>query len=263
MESVTYNVHPIEYNTDLQDWATKSRYWARLGIDVGASTEFSPLTLKALYVTGLVVAICKSVTILLSADNLISATYYPAYGVFASAIELLGRCLRGDETTWKHTEDITDGFKWLASPHFDSYASVPSDHNLVSTINYSYSITELVNLRHFAAHGQGANQAKPQEDILARQDSDRLAIKDFDYFILAEMPSLIGVAIEAYLYELTFNEALAKRLARSLVTPYRNRPIFDALWSFPITMESYPKSIGQALGDLDWTYKSWLNTSAA
>ncbi len=253
MNSDIYNVYPIESNTDLQDWVEMSPCWLRLGKDIGVTSEFSALTLKSFYVTGLVITICNSVTILLSTGNLISTTYYPAYGVFASTVELLGRCLRGNDTNKNSTQDLTEGFKWLANPNAKLYKSLQENHILVSTINYTYSIKELVDLRHFAAHGQGMNQAKHQ-DITGK--TDRLKIKDFDYLILAEMPPLIGNAMQAYLHELTFNETLAKSLAKASVTPYRNRPILDVLLSYQTTMGSFPERVGHVLSNFDWTYKS-------
>lgn len=233
MTSEIYNVQLVSPSSDLY-------IWTELGASVGANPKFNALTLKALYITGLVLALCRSVNLLLSKDYLISTTYYPAYAVFASTIDLLGRCLRGNGKTKQSMQDITEGFKWLANPNFDAYGAIPKDHILVKTILYDYTIEDLVNLRNFAAHGQGANKAK---------------IQDFDYFVLSKMPPIIGSAVQYYLHELTLNEMLAANLAKALVTPYRNRPVFDALWGFQATMDLFPMHVGQSLYNLDWSYK--------
>jgi hypothetical protein len=69
------------------------------------------LTIKAAYVIGIIYCICESVSILLSKPEKLKFTYIPAYGEFASGVELLGRCLRGNHKTYGNSKDLEAGFK--------------------------------------------------------------------------------------------------------------------------------------------------------
>ena len=70
--------------------------WLRLRELAGAAEIFTPVEVKAYYVFGLVYDIGLSVDWLLKAHDAWPNTYFPALSVFASAIELLGRCLSGN-----------------------------------------------------------------------------------------------------------------------------------------------------------------------
>jgi hypothetical protein len=161
--------------------------------------------------------------------------------VFSTAVELLGRCVNGARAKERSTNNLISGFKWITMPQYSQYQSIGRNQKVVTTRLFSYSIDELVALRNFSAHGQ------------AVKTND---IKDFDYFILGEMPLLMGNAVENYLSELKSSTDLAEQLARAEIFPYRNRPIFDSLWAFNAEINSFPKSIGNAFRSMDWTYKS-------
>lgn len=101
--------------------------WEQLRTEV-ANARFTAVEIKAFYVIGLILEICASVDCLLKADSLSEdghplayqvfrsgGRYLPAFGVFASGIELLGRCLTGNNTP-QVNENLRVGFHYLASP---------------------------------------------------------------------------------------------------------------------------------------------------
>jgi hypothetical protein len=205
--------------------------------------SFDALTIKALYVTGVIFHLCLAVNILLDPQNLTPTVFYPAYAVFASAIDLLGRCITGNVTDRKTNNDLITGFKWLARPYADQYATVDESSVLITTANFSYTIRSLVALRHFAAHGQA----------ILRSDA-----ADFDLLVLGELPPVLGAAIQEYLTELTRNAAMATNLARASIAPFQSRPIFDALWEFMSLEDRFPEKVAGAVRSMDWSYKSPL-----
>ncbi len=239
-----YNVGLKNPTIVLDRWANEAPRWTSLAQEVGVVREFKPLTVKVLYITGLILASCRSISILLDKNNLVSTTFYPAYGIFASSIDLLGRCIRGDDNIRSVTDDIRAGFRWLAQPSISSYETVSLEETIVKTKIFSYSINDLIALRHFAAHGQATTATE---------------IKDFDYLLLAEMPPLLATGVQSYLTELMSSEMLASNLARASVAPYRNRPIFDALWGFNADAVSFPKAVAEAIRKSDWSYKLCLS----
>lgn len=227
------------------DWATQSPSWEKLGQDIGVDPGFYPLTVKALYVTGIILAACQSIDTLLNSKNLISTTFFPAYAIYASIIDLLGRCIRGNDTTRDSTKDIRAGFQWLAQPDMSSYANVRERHLLVTTTtswgstNREYPIRELVAMRHFATHGQAGS----------------IDLPDFDYSILGEMLPILAKGVEEYLKALESSPEPCVQLAKARVVPYRNRPIFETLWQCHGRDQSFPVAVGNALRKCDWSYK--------
>jgi hypothetical protein len=269
MSQQPYNVCPTAPTNVTSEWQAAALLWTALYREVGGSSHFSPLTIKARYVTGVMLATCRSVTILLGERQLIETTFYPAYIVFASAVELLGRCIRGNASVKGTTADLEAGLQWLASPNTPGLNTpgqqVSPDRVLVATTNYTYTIKELIALRNYSAHGQGVLKSAGMPELLALhnvansaaqgQAAQQPAIKDFDYLILGEMPTLLGNGVEAYLTALWSSEELANNLAHAAVTPFRNRPILDSMWNFPADEAVYPASIGSAFRAMDWTYK--------
>jgi len=221
------------------EWLSQEPGWVRLNLDVGGNENFFPLTVKAFYVIGLMLAACRGVTILLQDKRLFDTTYFPAYAVFSSSIDLLGRCLRGNPGTKGTQEDLAAGFQWLAKPDFPDFAHVPATHTLVSTQNASYSIRTLVSFRNYAAHGQAVS-SQP--------------LPPFDYLVLEQFPPLLSRGMETYWSLLQTTELPCNSLAAALVTPYRNRPLFETLWSFKGGGGKPYPPIGDLFLDVDWTY---------
>jgi hypothetical protein len=240
MSETPVNVFLSSPTVPIEAWNEQDRRWARLNVDVGGDDGFYPLTVKAFFVFGVQLANFWSVSSLLKEGNLPDITYLPAFALFASGVELLGRCLRGNIGTSGSTADLIAGLKWLASPDFDRYESVLDAYELVSTSNASYSISQLVALRRYAAHGQGAViQGAPP----------------LDFLILQEMPLIISPAMEAYWDQLQRLPAPCNALAKANVAPIRSRPIFDTLWTFSRRERGRDLAIGEIFGRLDWTYK--------
>ena len=242
MSDAPYSVRQLPPGA-VPEWEEEAPAWNYLARGVLAEGSTDPLTIKAFYVTGLILHSCLSVNILLAPDNLISTTYYAAYGTFAASIELLGRCIRGNRTNRDTGRDLAAGFKWLARPMHPLSEEVAEDSVLVSTINFPYTISDLVALRHFASHGQAINLS---------------TIRDFDYLVLAELQPLLADSIQDYLTHLASNVHLATSLARSSIAPFRNRPIFDGVWPFPMGHHEFPLAVGAAIRKLDWSYKDPL-----
>ena len=67
---------------------------------------------------GVIHTLCESVGILLNSPNVKGVSYIPALGIFASGIEILGRCLRGNSSTEGSTTDLRAGYQWLTSCYF-------------------------------------------------------------------------------------------------------------------------------------------------
>lgn len=207
---------PVKFKLDaptdhVDEWKSVAPLWHDLNASVRGNPAFSALTIKGAYVVGVIHGICQSVTCLLAASHVFrEATYIPAYGVFASGVELLGRCINGNHTNQGNSRDIKTGFKYMASA---SPETVADDDVLVRTSYGQYTIEQLTYLRHFAAHGQATAQF-----VL------------FDNEILAAMPPLIADGLERYWNALQKDTDLCNKLARAKVLALRNAPVFTS-WS--------------------------------
>lgn len=241
MTDAPVNVLLQEPTEAVPGWERQKRLWLELNKQVGGNPQFFPLTVKAFYVFGVMPSIFRSVSTLLTSSSLQSTTYLPAYALFGSGIELLGRCIRGNPRTTGTSGDLRAGFRWLASPGLDRFSEIPDDYELAQTMNGGYSIDHLVALRNFAAHGQASLPKDPPE---------------LDYLILQEFPSLISTGMEHYWAELQRKPAPCNALARASVAPYRNRPIFDSLWAFSRDNEGRYLAISEVFTKLDWRYRN-------
>lgn len=195
----------------IETWPEEETQWITLNKEAKGNPEFYPLTIKAAYVVGVIHSICESVSRLLD-PNAIQTTYIPAYGVFSSGIDILGRCVAGN-STYSSRGDVKVGFKWLVR---SAYESVPDDHVLIKTSNFEYTIDMLTDLRHFAAHGQAASKKMDEGTYLFRR---------IDYEILGEMSPLLADGLARYWNELIHDESLCNRLARANIIRLREWPI--------------------------------------
>jgi hypothetical protein len=189
----------------LANWSSEASEWENINRRIGGNPDFYPLTIKAAYVIGLIHDLCQSVSILLSSKVNRDITYLPAYGLFASGIDLLGRCLQGNSTT-NPGNDLMNGFKWLVS---SSFTTVSDAHILTTTSLGDYPINRLVGMRHFSAHGQAT--PRPPHSI--------------DYELLGKMPALLADGLERYWYQLQQSDDLCNNLAKANVIPFRNWPV--------------------------------------
>jgi hypothetical protein len=228
----------------LDNWEEQAEQWREIN---PGNSAFYPLTVKAGYVIGVIYDICECVSHLLKYPGNYQSVYIPAYGVFASGVEILGRCLRGNASFKNADKDLKFGFKWLASWESpQNYTQVPQSCKLVRTSSREYTIQELMTLRHFAAHGQGRMGESATGSDITSIDSE----------ILEKMPYLIKNGLEAYwsrlqpypgrqeITEESWNslaEELCNKLAEAKITPFRDWPVFRC-WSLfdPQHAEPHP-----------------------
>jgi hypothetical protein len=216
----------------------QSNKWEQLKQLANAKEIFTPVEIKAYYIIGLVDDICQSVQFLVKADKCWPEKYLPAFSLFASAVDLLGRCLTGNRTL-NVNENLRVGFWYLfhptSSPPLRSLdptnATMP---DLVRTPHLSYSVADLVALRHYSAHGQAASNNLPS----------------VDNELLAQFPKPTGDAMETYWSALQSEVEYCTRLGDALIDLYANRaePLSKTLNYF---------ARGDAAGDLfyrlDWS----------
>lgn len=229
------NVKPEAPTEEPEDWPEQVEQWKTLNREAGGNPDFFPLTIKAGYVIGVIHDICESVSCLLGAPNARKTTYIPAYGVFASGIEILGRCIRGDSGISESVKDIKAGFKWLAS---SSYENVPDDYVLIKASGSNgYTIEWLIHLRHFAAHGQAASKYQ---------------FGNIDYEILSRMPPLIANGLERYWNGLGQNDTYCNRLAKAKIIALRNWPVLKSWLLFERNEHGVHHSITEIFSKFDW-----------
>lgn len=229
------------------DWDKQSQQWLSINQDAGGNPDFYPLTVKGSYVIGIIHTICESVSILLRDPNAKVTTYLPAYGVFASSIELLGCCINGNSTTRNNNKDLKTGFKWLGASFFedfkDRYEEFPDNIILIQTAAYMYTVPQLVALRHLAAHGQAT--------------SDKTIYGDYkfgyiDYEILGQFPALLAKGLENYWTKLQTDEELCNRLAKANIIALRKWPVFLSWSLFEADSSGNYLSIEQIFSKFNW-----------
>jgi hypothetical protein len=220
-------------------WQNEEQMWKTLSREAFGCQDFHPITTKAMYVLGVIHSICTSVTALLKGP--IAATYLPAYGVLASGIDLLGRCIRGNPTPRTAPQrdlpsDLLEGFRWLANSYYRG--QVPNDI-IQTNNNRRYAIDYLVALRHFAAHGQATT---------------RYQLQDIDYEIIERLKPLVIEGLDTYWERLKSDDQdLSNNLARANVMGFRALPVQVILELFspdPVTGEDL--SVLKLFNRFDW-----------
>jgi len=196
-----------------------------------ANKEFTALEIKAFYVIGLILEICASVDCLLKANGLLADShqlahqvfmsggrYLPAFGVFASGIELIGRCLTGNKTPCVN-QNLNVGFHYLAEPIPNPpLCSIPIKKEVVRT-SRRYTVQDLIDLRNYAAHGQATVGKK--DTTGKRVPVKQLPGIERDLF--GKLPDKMGNAIETYWTGLQNNKDHCTNLANARLDPYSNR----------------------------------------
>ncbi|MCL4261962.1 MAG: hypothetical protein KJ069_02035 [Anaerolineae bacterium] len=234
------NVKPGTPTGSIHGWAQEAADWTRLNSDTGGNPDFFPLTVKAIYVIGVIYDLCESVGHLLRHPTAEETTYIPAYGVFASGVELLGRCINGNTSTRSTALDLATGFKWLAS---SSYSAISDTHVLIATSSFSYTIDMLTALRHFAAHGQATSNIT---------SSGTYKFGNIDYEILSQMPPLIADGLERYWSQLQNDDDLCNMLAQANIIALRNWPVFRSLSLFEKNEKGMYHSITEIFNRFNW-----------
>jgi len=221
-------------------WSKQAADWEAVKQETRGNPGFYPLTVKATYVVGVIHDICTSVNCLLQVRReLLPATYIPAYGVCASGIELLGRCILGVEDSGASVESLKTGFKWLRTP---SDATIPDSHPLITTNGGAYDIETLVYLRHFAAHGQAT----------VRPRAANHGLPDIDLEILGHLPPLIAGGLERWWNRLQHSEDLCNSLARANIIAFRKWPVFNMWTLFEADAQGRHRSITDIFNEFDW-----------
>lgn len=250
----------------LAAWPQERSEWIELNRVIGGHPLFHPLTIKAAYVVGVIHQLCECVTFLLRAPvqsleaqihpwlgpkpagHPWQTTYVPAFSLVASAVNLLGRCLRGnDDAARRSTEDIEAGFKWLHSPRYDptaigdtayGYHGVSTQSPLISTSARGYTIEQLVKMRHYSAHGQAVAVG--------------YRFPEADYEILAKMPEMLAMGLEQYWAALVNYPDPCDRLAKANIVAYRGMPILTSWIVFSAGTDGRNHSITEIFSDFDW-----------
>jgi hypothetical protein len=222
------------------DWSTQAAQWETLKQETRGNPGFHPLTVKATYVVGVIHDICTSVTCLLKVrPELLPATYIPAYGVCASGIEILGRCILGVADTGSSVESLKTGFKWL---HDSSHAATPDSYQLITTNNGTYDIGTLADLRHFAAHGQATTNPR----------SAVRRFPDIDLDILGHLPPLIADGLERWWGDLQQKEDPCNKLAEANVIAFRTWPVYKMWGLFERDAQGRYRSITDIFTEFNW-----------
>lgn len=203
---------------------TNQSAWEILNQTAGGHPDFTAVEIKSFYVFGLIEDICESVEWLLRSGKPGDPSawpnrYLPAFGVLASGIDLLGRCLTGN-TTHEVNENLRVGFYFLANPTSSappkSITATQVSSTMITTSHMPYSVSQLIGLRNYAAHGQAASKG---------------GLPGIDNELLAQFPPLMGVAMETYWAGLINDREYCLRLGTAEIGLYSHRvePLADTL----------------------------------
>ena len=204
--------------------------WEQLRQGV-ANKEFTALEIKAFYVIGIILEICASVDCLLRANSLLAdnhplahqvfmsgGRYLPAFGVFASGVELIGRCLTGNKIP-QVNENLNVGFYYLAAPApKPTLCNIPMNTEVVRT-SRPYTVQDLIDLRNYAAHGQST---------VGKKDTSGKWVPvspppGIERELFGRLPEKMGSAIETYWTGLQCDDKHCGKLANARIDPYSNR----------------------------------------
>ncbi len=186
-------------------------------LNVGNAVQWPPISLKALYVLGIIHDFCHAANHLLVSDLAWPTFYLPAYNLVASGIEILGRVV-GGEVRDQGTVGINfrKGFGYLRET-----TPLPGEppEIVIATNHNKYNVSALIELRNFATHGQATFDPKNMK---------------IDIELLDNFPTLIAAALERYWNELQRDVGLCELLAQANVVPLHIRadPIRKMLMLF-------------------------------
>jgi len=225
-----------------------------------ANSQFTHVEIKAFYVLGLILEICESVDCLLKANSLSKnghplayqvfasgGRYLPSFGIFASGVELLGRCLTGNETV-DVNENLNVGFHYLAKPNPAPLLNdIPMGIDVVKT-SRSYSIQDLIDLRNYAAHGQSTVSEK---DANGKKRIPKSNLPGIERELFGKLPHKMGQAIDIYWLALVNDVEHCRRLAKARIDPYNNRigPLHHVISYFG---QIPYQSAGSLFNKFDW-----------
>ncbi len=90
---------------------------------------------------------------------------------------------------------------------------------VVETSTAKYTVTSLVALRNFAAHGQAIAHPKPLHGV-----------RDLDYELLEALQPRLAAGLERYWKTLQYDDGLCNALATANVLAFRNWPV-SRIWT--------------------------------
>ena len=114
---------------------------------------------------------------------------------------------------------------------------------LVQTSKYMYSISNLVALRHFAAHGQATSKEVAKNSY---------AFGYIDYEILEQFPLLLANGLESYWHELQSSDILCNNLAKADIIALRKLPVFLSWSMFEKDSEGIYHSVAEIFRKFSW-----------
>lgn len=221
------------------NWRFDAPEWKDFNYDVGGHPDFTPLTVKGAYVLGVIYSVCECVSALFCTPTFVQHNgYMPAYGIFASAIDLLGRCTSGEEKPYKPC--LIPGFNWLAADSFPAYEDNAGNEGtpIIKTTKKEYTADDLKTLRHFILHGQATA-------VCPSKLADMV-----DYQILPELATRFPDRLQRWwecLHDSNCGVAtvMCQRLAKAAIIPYRNWPILRFWQLLEGTRITGPRDIPQ------------------
>lgn len=219
--------------------------WLRLREMADVTNVLTPVEVKAYYVFGLIHEIGQSVGYLMTAPDAWPAKYLPAISIFASAIELMGRCLTGN-TTDSVNANLRVGFYYLAHPTEYPPPKDISDADCQKTVvktTQAYSVADLVALRHYGAHGQATVGS---------------GLPTVDNELLEALRDPFGTAIETYWCGLVegcgvkANTEFCIRMGEAKVVPYagRDEPLINI-----VDLAAGGQSMSQWVFNSNWSVR--------
>jgi hypothetical protein len=197
------------------NWTKEATLWRKLYREAGGSSRLSALTVKAGYVIGAMHGICQCVSHLLQHPKAQSLTYVPAFQAFGSAVELLGRCIRGNTDLWGNVADLQAGFKWLAN---SDQVGLEDDTTVLKTRHREYTVDMLTALGHYA----GTSPATAKRTTRGMHHAGSI-----DLAILEKLPPLLAAGLDRYWQKLQDSERMCNRLAQARLIGLSDWPVLD------------------------------------
>ena len=240
MAKAPVNVKLKTPTVKLKNWTKEARLWRALNRKAGGSSRLWPLTIKAGYVVGVIHGICQSVSHLLAHPRARQMTYIPAYQVFSSGVEILGRCIRGNSDLWGSVADLKTGFGWLVN---SDQLGLQDDTIVVKTSSREYTVSMLTALGFYAAFG----------GIKTGKDSGGTHhFGEIDMELLGKMPPVLAEGLQRYWSQLQSSKRLCNRLAQARIIALQDWPVLQAwlLWNPDNSGVLAP--IPDVFGEFDW-----------
>lgn len=240
--SAPVNVKLENPTISIKNWKDQKKIWIGFNASIGGNPDLFPLTIKAFYVLGIIHDLFSCVNNFFYSNQSEHEFILPAFTLLSSAVDLIGRVVKGNET-YSCNDDLLNGYKYLFS---SKQSNIRKNFIAIKTNKQKYTIEDLIYLRNFSAHGQAA----------LKNSSIPLS---FDTGILVHYPNIFAEGLEFYWSELQKDETLCNNLAKSNIYPMRIWPVlktfllFSGSWDF----EDIRKRRNQSMYDIFKKFKWW------